>query len=101
MNDLVLENIDIITTDNTSLVGKIQFKNLFKTTSDNFKMDAYFQQVASTYTDLKALLPRVLGNTLPSDLGSLGRFDMRGTAKVSNEAIITVMDIETDIGTFL
>ena len=99
LNDLLLENIDIITTDNTSLVGKIQFKNLFKTTSDNFKMDAYFQQVASTYTDLKALLPRVLGNTLPSDLGSLGRFDMRGTAKVSNAAIITVMDIETDIGT--
>ena len=68
-------------------------------TSDNFEMDAYFQQVSSTYTDLKALLPRVLGNTLPSDLGSLGRFDMKGTAKVSNAAIITVMDIETDIGT--
>ena len=29
LNDLLLENIDLITNDNTSLVGKIQFKNLF------------------------------------------------------------------------
>jgi len=99
LNDLLLENFDIITTDNTSVVGKIQFKNLFKSTSENFKMDAYFHQVASNYSDLKILLPRVLGNTLPSDFGSLGRFDMRGTVKVSNAAIKTVMDIETDIGT--
>ena len=99
LNDLLLENFDIITIDNTSVVGKIQFKNLFKSTSENFKMDAYFHQVASNYSDLKILLPRVLGNTLPSDFGSLGRFDMRGTVKVSNAAIKTVMDIETDIGT--
>ena len=99
LNDLLLENFDIITTDNTSVVGKIQFKNLFKSTSENFIMDAYFHQVASNYSDLKILLPRVLGNTLPSDFGSLGRFDMRGTVKVSNAAIKTVMDIETDIGT--
>lgn len=99
LNDLLLENIDIITTNNTSVVGKIQFNNLFKSTSDNFKMDAYFQKIASNYPDLILLLPRVLGNSLPSDFGSLGRFDMRGTAKVSNSAIKTVMDIETDIGT--
>ena len=99
LNDLLLENFDIITIDNTSVVGKIQFKNLFKSTSENFKMDAYFHQVASNYSDLKILLPRVLGNTLPSDFGSLGRFDMRGTVKISNAAIKTVMDIETDIGT--
>ena len=99
LNDLLLENIDIITTNNTSVVGKIQFNNLFKSTSDNFKMDAYFQKIASNYPDLILLLPRVLGNSLPSDFGSLGRFDMRGTAKVSNSAIKTVMDIKTDIGT--
>ena len=99
LNDLLLENIDIITTNNTSVVGKIQFNNLFKSTSDNFKMDAYFQKIASNYPDLILLLPRVLGNSIPSDFGLLGRFDMRGTAKVSNSAIKTVMDIETDIGT--
>ena len=98
LNDLLLENIDIITSKNTSLVGKIQFKNLFKNSSENFEMDADFQQIVSTYSDLKALLPRVLGTILTSDFRTLGRFDMRGTAKVSNEAIKTVMDIETDIG---
>ena len=99
LNDLLLEKINLITTENTSVIGKIQFKNLFKDTSENFQMDGDFQQIASTYSDLKALLPRVLGNSLPADLASLKRFDMRGTAKVSNKTVKTVMDIQTDIGT--
>lgn len=99
LNDLLLENIDIKTSENTSIVGKIQFKNLFKDASEKFKMDAYFQQIVSTNSDLKALLPRVLGNSLPSGFGSLGRFDMRGTAKISNKTLKTVLDIEADIGT--
>jgi hypothetical protein len=99
LNDLLLENINIITSGNTSIIGKIQFKNLFKDASEKFKLDAYFQQIASTNSDLKALLPRVLGNNLPSGFESLGRFDMRGTAKVSNKMLKTVMDIKADIGT--
>lgn len=99
LNDLQLESVDLTSTDNTSIVGKIQFKNLFKDTSEHFEMDAYFQQIASTNSNLKALLPRILGGSLPSDFDALGRFDMRGTAKVSNAELKTVMDIETDIGT--
>lgn len=99
LNDLLLEEFDLITIDNTSIVGKIQFKNLFKDRSEKFEMYGEFQQIASTYSDLKALFPRVLGNSLPSNFASLGRFDMRGTAKISNKTIETVMDIETDIGT--
>ena len=95
----MVEKIDLITVDNTSIVGEIQFKNLFKNTSENFEMDGNFQQIASTYADLKALLPSVLGKSLPSGFASLGRFDLRGTAKVSNQTIETLMDIETDIGT--
>ena len=98
LNNLLLEKIDLITTENTSVIGKIQFKNLFKDTLESFEMDGDFQQIASTYSDLKALLPRVLGNSLPADLASLDRFDMRGTAKVSNKKVKTVMDVQTDIG---
>jgi len=99
LNDLLLEEIDLISVDNTSIVGKIQFKNLFKDRTEKFEIDGDFQQIASTYADLKALLPRVLGKSLPSSFNTLGRFDMRGTAKISNQTIETVMDIETDIGT--
>jgi len=99
LNDLLLNKIDLITNNNTSIVGEIQFKNLFKDTSENFEMDGNFQQIASTYNDLKALLPRVLGNSIPSIFNTLGRFDMQGTAKVSIYTIETDMDIETDIGT--
>ena len=36
LNDLLLENIDIITSENTSIVWRIQFKNLFKDASEKF-----------------------------------------------------------------
>ena len=99
LNDLQLESIDLTSTDNTSVVGKIKFKNVFKDTSGNFEMDAYFDQIASSNSNLKAVLPRILGGSLSSDFDALGRFDMRGTAKISNSELKTVMDIETDIGT--
>ena len=99
LNDLLLDKIDLISVDNTSIVGKIQFKNLFKDRTEKFAMDGEFQQIASTYSDLKALMPRVLGKSIPSSFNTLGRFDMRGAAKISNKTIETVMDIETDIGT--
>ena len=101
LNNLLLEKIDLITTENTSVIGRIQFKNLFKNTLEGFEMLGDFRQIASTYPDLKALFPRVLGNNLPADLASLQRFDMRGTAEVSNKTVNTVMDIQTDIGNLI
>ena len=90
---------DLKTNKNTSINGNIQFKNLLNVTTDNFEMDGRFNNISSTYGDLKALLPRVLGNSIPSSMNALGRFDMQGVVGISNESIKTVMDIETQIGT--
>ena len=99
LNDLFLQEFDLKTNKNTSINGNIQFKNLLNVTTDNFEMDGRFNNISSTYGDLKALLPRVLGNSIPSSMNALGRFDMQGVVGISNESIKTVMDIETQIGT--
>ena len=99
LNDLKLDDFELKTNRNTVINGEVKFKNLFNSVSDNFEMDGEFQQISSTYTDLKALLPRVLGDRIPSNFKTLGRFDMKGTTTVTNEVVEAKMDINTDIGT--
>jgi len=99
LNDLKLDDFELKTNRNTVINGEVKFKNLFNSVSDNFEMDGEFQQISSTYTDLKALLPRVLGDRIPSNFKTLGRFDIKGTTTVTNEVVEAKMDINTDIGT--
>ena len=99
LNDLKLDDFELKTNRNTVINGEVKFKNLFNSVSDNFEMDGEFQKISSTYTDLKALLPRVLGDRIPSNFKTLGRFDMKGTTTVTNEVVEAKMDINTDIGT--
>jgi hypothetical protein len=98
LNNLFFDTFNLKTSRNTSVNGKLKFKNLFNSTVNSFEMDADFKSISSTYTDLKAVLPRVLGASIPSSFEALGRFDIQGTAKVSKQTIETVMDIETELG---
>ena len=99
LNDLSLQDFDLKTNKNTTINGNIQFNNLLNATTDNFEMEGRFNSISSTYGDLNALLPRILGNSIPSSMNALGHFDMQGVVKISDETIKTVMDIETQIGT--
>ena len=98
LNNLFFDSFNLKTSRNTSVNGKLKFKNLFNSTVNSFEMDADFKSISSTYTDLKAVLPRVLGASISSSFEALGRFDIQGTAKVSKQTIETVMDIETELG---
>ena len=98
LNNLIFDTFNLKTSRNTSVNGKLKFKNLFNSTVNSFEMDADFKSISSTYTDLKAVLPRVLGASISSSFEALGRFDIQGTAKVSKQTIETVMDIETELG---
>ena len=98
LNNLIFDTFNLKTSRNTSVKGKLKFKNLFNSTVNSFEMDADFKSISSTYTDLKAVLPRVLGASISSSFEALGRFDIQGTAKVSKQTIETVMDIETELG---
>ena len=98
LNNLFFDTFNLKTSRNTSVNGKLKFKNLFNSTVNSFEMDADFKSISSTYTDLKAVLPRVLGASISSSFEALGRFDIQGTAKVSKQTIETVIDIETELG---
>lgn len=101
LNDLTANDLYVSTSRQTIIDGDINFKNLLNKEPGNFSMDGRFNKLVSTYSDLKALLPNVLGNSIPSVLDKLGRFDIQGTTKITAANIDANIDVQTDLGIIL
>ncbi len=98
LNDLRTKNLRLNTSRNTRIYGNINFKNLFSKEEDDFSMNAYLSNLSSTYSDLKALLPNVLGASLPSSLDRLGQFTITGNTQVTASTVVADVKIGTDLG---
>jgi hypothetical protein len=101
LNDLTANDLYVSTSRQTIIDGEVNFKNLLNKEPGNFAMKGRFNKIVSTYSDLKALLPNVLGNSIPSVLDKLGRFDIQGNTLVTASNIDANIDIKTDLGIIL
>lgn len=98
LNDLQTTNLKLNTSRNTRIYGDINFKNLFNKEADNFYMNGHFRNLSSTYRDLKALLPNVLGEAIPASLDRLGMFILVGNSQVTSSTVIADFEIVTELG---
>ncbi|WP_298533786.1 translocation/assembly module TamB domain-containing protein [uncultured Algibacter sp.] len=98
LNDLKTKNLRLTSSRNTKVYGDIHFKNLFNKEPDNFYMNGNFRNLSSTYKDLKALLPNVLGASIPKAFDSLGEFGIVGTAQITSSTVVADMNIKTELG---
>ena len=98
LNDLKAENLNVSTSRNTRIIGDITFKNLFNSSEDGFVLDGKFKNLASNYNDLTALLPRILGNSIPTLLSKVGNFKIKGTSFITASRIDANIEIDTDLG---
>jgi hypothetical protein len=98
LNNLQTTNLKLTTSTNTEIYGDINFKNLFNKEEGNFYMDGKFSNLSSTYKDLKALLPNVLGANIPSIVDKLGKFTIVGNSQVTAETVKANIQIDTELG---
>ncbi len=96
LNDLELEDL-FLQSDNTGIRGDFNFKNLFSK-NETFLLQANMKNVTSSYYQLNALMPNILGKSLPSSFKKLGQFTIRGDADISETAIKAKVNINTVIG---
>ncbi|MEC8324452.1 MAG: translocation/assembly module TamB, partial [Bacteroidota bacterium] len=61
-------------------------------------MNAKLKELSSNYKDLKRILPRILGQKLPSTLDFLGIFSTKGIISMSDQKININCDISTELG---
>ena len=98
LNDLKFPHLKISTLNNTKIDGDFNFKNLFTSNDDDFKLIATYDNLRSTYTDLKKILPRLLGRNIPSSLRNLGVFTAWGQSVITTNEIDADLHIKTAIG---
>lgn len=98
LNSLQADNLKVHTSRNTRIYGDVNFQNLFNKEADNFRMDGSFSNLTSTYKDLKALLPNVLGEAIPTSFDRLGTFTIVGNTQVTSSAVNANIEIDTELG---
>ncbi|WP_452219350.1 translocation/assembly module TamB domain-containing protein [Lacinutrix undariae] len=98
LNNLTANNVKLSTSSNTKIYGDLTFKNLFSTATDDFSMDGKFTNLTSNYYDLKAMLPNLLGASIPSMFSKLGSFKVSGTSYITSSTIDANVDMVTDLG---
>lgn len=98
LNDLMANNLVVNASNRTRIFGDINFQNLFSKTEGDFVMDGKFRNLTSNYNDLRALMPNVLGASIPSVFSKLGNFTITGNACVTDSTIDTDIAIDTQIG---
>ena len=98
LNDLVVTDLKLFTSSRSEIYGDLNFKNLFNIEENNFYMKGDFHKLSSNYRDLKALLPNVLGESIPSSFDKLGSFTIIGQTEITTSTIVANLAINTQIG---
>ncbi len=93
MNELVLED-----KNGTQLSGKINFKNIFTKDDSSFYMKGDFEKLTSNYDDLIAILPNILGKSLPTSLKKLGQLYIEGNTELTTTTIKTDLIMNSALG---
>lgn len=98
LNNLVAKNLRLMDNRNSQIIGNVNFKNLFGNTNQHFYMKGDFDKVSSSYENLVALLPNVLGKKLPTSLKKTGKFNLNGKFEITTTAIDADFYMSTALG---
>nr|WP_315190117.1 translocation/assembly module TamB domain-containing protein [uncultured Flavobacterium sp.] len=98
LNDLKFTKLRVVDSRNTQLIGEIRFKNLFPKKEQKFYMNGKFDKLTSSYDNLVALLPNVLGKRLPIRLKKLGTVNLIGNSQITTTAITASFKMTSALG---
>ena len=97
LNDFKLNNFKLSNTNTLLLDGDLTFKNAIKA-DDSFVFRGKINQFSSTYKELSALLPNLVGKTVPANFLELGLFKADGDLSITSKNLEAKMNIFSEIG---
>lgn len=97
LNNLDILNLKLNSKRGLDIYGKLSFENLLNT-NKGFEFNGNIDKLSFKYSDIKLLLPNVLGKKLPSELSRLGRVTSSGLIRVSPKEIEASTSINSEIG---
>ena len=97
LNDFRVTNFDLAGFNTSRVQGDVKFEQLLSD-ANAFNIEGNYRQLKTSYLDLTALLPNVLGNNLPEELVRLGTVDLNGTLNVTENTVYVKSIVQTDLG---
>jgi len=91
MNNFVLHDLKLLDNEQSEIIGTINFQHLFDKEGPGFYMNGNFDRITSDYSNLRGIMPKILGKSLPVMLEKFGRVDLVG------KVILTKKDLTTDL----
>jgi hypothetical protein len=98
LNNFVLNNLKLLDAEQSEIIGSVNFRYLFDKKGPGFYMNANFDRVTSNYTNLKGIMPRILGKSLPVMLEKFGRIDLVGNVVLTKKDITTELYVMSELG---
>jgi hypothetical protein len=98
LNNFVLNDLKLLDGRDSEIIGSINFRHLFDKKGPGFYMNGDFDRIAANYENLTAIMPRILGKSLPKILQKFGRVDMVGHVTLTKQDIDTEMYIMSGLG---
>jgi hypothetical protein len=91
LNNFTLHNLKLLDDEQSEIIGSVNFRHLFDKKGPGFYMNGNFDRVSSHYNNLREIMPRILGKSLPVVLQKFGRVDLVG------DVMLTKRDLHADI----
>lgn len=98
LNNFTTYNLKLVDKNQSEIIGTANFKNLFGKGNQEFYMKGNFDRITSNYEDLKSILPRILGNNLPSVLAKLGNVYISGAVELTQKIINADVSMLSELG---
>ena len=96
LNDFLVTDLALQSTS-TKIRGNYRFENVFDR-SLPFKLSSEIDQISTSYYELRALMPSLVGRHLPTSFEKFGLFTLRGEAEITDSSIDVDTNLETTIG---
>ncbi|MCX2719894.1 translocation/assembly module TamB domain-containing protein [Lentiprolixibacter aurantiacus] len=96
LNELNVNRL-FLSSDATGVRGNFTFNNLFDSSAP-FRMDANIRNITTSYYQLRALMPNILGKNVPEPTKVLGRFTIRGNSVVTSNSVNAQLNLNSGLG---
>ncbi|MFC2127573.1 translocation/assembly module TamB domain-containing protein [Bacteroidota bacterium] len=97
INNFKLSHLDLFSKDNFFLKGNYHLKNSVNA-ANSFSLNGITDNFASNYEMLNEILPKIIGNRLPSEFKKIGDFSITGASLITNDTIDLDVSVQSSIG---
>ncbi len=97
LNDFTTHNLKLTDIYHSEIIGNVNFKYLFDK-QKSFYIKGDFDNLSSSYDKLNHILPRILGDNLPTNLKKLGNIDLNGEVELTSTFINSKVYLTSFLG---